>query len=271
MPRARIAEPIPYAPAHGRSAASPAVANARHGYRTACPELDENGAIRAYAPLVKRLALHLRGRLPDAVQLDDLMQAGLIAVLRAIRSGIADAASEAMLRRTIMNAMVDEARREVWAPVRTVRLAKAAVAAMRAIRRRIGRDGSDEEIAAEMGIALADYHRALVDIAGIRLLQLDGFDEAAEERLQVAGSQENSLDRSRALAALAAAIAALPEREKLVVSLYYEHELNMEEVGKVLGLDKSTVCRAHGRALLILRGALDDGTGERLALQAVGD
>jgi RNA polymerase sigma factor FliA len=113
-----------------------------------------------------------------------------------------------------------------------------------------------------MGIALADYHRLLMDIAGMRLLQIDEFDEREEAQLQVAGSQETSLHRSRLMAALAAAIAALPEREKLVVSLYYEHELNMEEVGKVLGLDKSTVCRAHGRALLQLRGALgerDDG------------
>jgi RNA polymerase sigma factor for flagellar operon FliA len=143
---------------------------------------------------------------------------------------------------------------------------------MQAVRRRTGRDGGDDEIAAEMGIALADYHRILVDIAGMRLLQIDAFEEGAEHQLQVAGEQEAVLHRTWLMRTLSEAIAALPEREKLVVSLYYEHELNMEEVGKVLGLDKSTVCRAHGRALLILRGALGERSAERAgAARAAGD
>jgi RNA polymerase sigma factor for flagellar operon FliA len=152
--------------------------------------------------------------------------------------------------------MIDEARREVWAPVRTVRLAKIAGEAMRLVKLRLGRDGSDEEIAAEMGIPLGEYHLALVEIAGIRLLQIDEFDESGDDRLHAADNQDAALDRSRMMTALVASIATLPEREKLVLSLYYEQELNMEEVGEVLGLDKSTVCRAHGRALLMLRGVL---------------
>ncbi|HTT80975.1 MAG TPA: sigma-70 family RNA polymerase sigma factor [Stellaceae bacterium] len=230
----------------------------RAGYGVPFSEHDEAAAVRHYMPLVKRSAMHLKGRLPDAVQLDDLIQAGLIAVLRLLRSGAGDAGSAAVLRRAVVNAMIDEARREAWAPVRTVRQARAAAAAMGAVRQRLGRDGSDEEVAAEMGVALADYHRVLIDIAGMRLHQIDAFDERAETELQVAGSQETSLVRARLMTALAGAVATLPDREKLVVSLYYEHELNMEEVGKVLGLDKSTVCRAHGRALLLLRRALDE-------------
>jgi RNA polymerase sigma factor FliA len=225
--------------------------------------------VRRYMPLVKRLAMHVRGRLPDSVQLDDLIQAGFIAVLRLLRSGTADAGGGAVLRRAIINAMIDEARREAWAPVRTVRHARMAIAAMRAVRRRTGRDGSDEEVAAEMGIALDDYHRILVDIAGMRLLQLDAFDEGAETPLQVADTQETNLHRSRLMTALAAAIAALPQRERLVVSLYYEQELNMAEVGKVLSLDKSTVCRAHGRALLMLREALGESYADRGAVAPV--
>jgi RNA polymerase sigma factor FliA len=252
-----------------RTVAAP---RAREGYGVPFSERDEAAAVRRYMPLVKRLAMHVRGRLPETVQLDDLVQAGLIAVLRLLRSGAADAGSEAVLRRSIVNAMIDEARRETWAPVRTVRQARTAVAAMRAVRRRTGRDGSDEEIAAEMGIALDEYHRVLMDIAGMRLLQLDMFDESAEAQLQVAGTQEANLLRRRLLAALTAAIAGLPEREKLVVSLYYEQELNMAEVGKVLNLDKSTVCRAHGRALLMLREALADRFTDRdTAAPATGE
>jgi len=228
----------------------------------ACHELDEAAVVREYAPMVKRIAAHLKGRLPETVQIDDLIQAGMIAVLRLMRQGTGVTIRDLPLHRTIVNAMIDEARRETWAPVRTVRLAKTAAQAMRTVKSRLGRDGSDEEIASEMGLSLDSYHSVLVEIAGIRMLHLDTLDEQEDVGLQVVEDRDASLDRSRVLAALASAIAALPEREKLVVSLYYEHELNMDEVGKVLGFDKSTVCRAHGRALLMLRAALAD-TGAR--------
>lgn len=234
--------------------AAPAAAFAG-GYAS---QLDEGEVIRQFVPVVKRLALRLKGRLPEIVQLDDLIQAGLIAVLRLSRHAGLAPPSDPALQRSIVNAMIDEVRREIWAPVRTVRLAKAAGQAMRAVKSRLGRDGSDEEIASEMGIALGEYHVVLVEIAGIRLMQLDEFDEAAGDLLRAADDQDAALDRSRMMTALAESISALPEREKLVLSLYYEQELNMEEVGAVLGLDKSTVCRVHGRALLMLRGVLAD-------------
>ena len=95
-------------------------------------ELDETEIIKRYAPMVKRIATHLKGRLPDTVQLDDLIQAGLIAVLRLARQAEFLQAGDAALRLSIRNAMIDEARRDTWAPIRTVRLAKAAGQAMRA-------------------------------------------------------------------------------------------------------------------------------------------
>jgi RNA polymerase sigma factor FliA len=235
----------------------------RGGYGS---QTDEAEIIRQFVPVVKRMALRLKGRIPETVQLDDLIQAGLIAVLRLARhSGFAPA-SDPVLQRSITNAMIDEARREVWAPVRTVRLAKSASQAMQAVKLRLGRDGSDDEIAAEMGIALGDYHAALVEIAGIRLLDIDEFDETDDDKLHAADSQDAALDKSRMMTALAESIAALPEREQLVLSLYYEQELNMEEVGAVLGLDKSTVCRVHGRALLMLREVLGDWGAEAASL-----
>ncbi|HJU20327.1 MAG TPA: sigma-70 family RNA polymerase sigma factor [Stellaceae bacterium] len=242
----------------------PSAPLAREGYRLAASEGEETEAIRRYAPMVKRIAAHLKGRLPDPVALDDLVQAGLIAVLRMVRHGGSAEWGEPALRRAILNAMIDEARREAWAPVHTVRLAKTAAEAMHAIKSRTGRDPEDDEIAAEMGIPLAEYHRVLLDIAGMRLLRLDACEESGERRLQAACDQETSLHTRRFMAALAEAIAALPHREKLVVSLYYERELNMEEVGKVLGMNKSTVCRAHGRALLMLRSALGAWHADRL-------
>lgn len=221
-------------------------------------ELDETEIITQHVPMVKRLAIHLKARLPEGVQVDDLIQAGLLAVLRIVRRAAARYADDALLRRAVRNAMIDEARRESWAPTRMLRFAKAAGAAMRAVKQRTGRNGSDEEIAAELGITRAQYDQRLIDVAGMRLFDLAELDEGCERALQIDGSQEDALHQSRVAAALAAAVASLPEREKLVVSLYYEHELNMEEIGEVLGLDKSTICRAHGRALLMLRNAMTE-------------
>src|ERR1700735_4538816 len=155
-------------------APAPAAAGAvfQGGYAS---HLDEGEISRQFVPVVKRLALRLKGRLPETIQLDDLIQAGLIAVLRLSRHAGLAPSSDPVLHRSIVNAMIDEMRREVWAPVRTVRLAKAAGRAMRAVKSRLGREGGDDEIAAEMGIPLREYHAVLVEIAGIRLLHLDEF------------------------------------------------------------------------------------------------
>lgn len=274
MPRAKSFEGLSWEPAISPEPALTPVPEPNSGYGDYCARsatVDEADAIRRYMPLVKKLALHLRGRIPDAVQLDDLIQAGLIAILRIMRHDAVASPTDARLRRAVVNAMIDEVRCESWAPVRTMRLAKAATATIRSLRRRTGRDPTDEEVAAELQISAADYQRLLLETAGIRLLSLDAFEENSEAQLQVAESQEASLDRQRMMAALTEAITALPEREKLVVSLYYEHELNMEEVGKVLGIDKSTVCRAHGRALLMLRSALSEARAAAPGLQSVGE
>jgi RNA polymerase sigma factor FliA len=247
-------------PEAGPETASPAPRGGSHsGYEA---QLNEGELIRQFVPAVKRLALRLKGRMPETVQLDDLIQAGLIAVLRLARLGGIGPPSDPLLQRSIINAMIDEVRREIWAPVRTVRLAKAAGEAMRAVKLRLGRDGNDDEIAAELRIGLGDYHALLVEIAGINLLHIDEFDDGDGGWLSAADDQDAEIDRGRMMSALAESIAALPEREKLVLSLYYEQELNMEEVGNVLGLDKSTVCRTHGRALLMLRDVLADWRGD---------
>jgi RNA polymerase sigma factor FliA len=225
-------------------------------------DLDETELVKRYVPVVKRLARHLQCRLPQTVQLDDLVQAGLIAVLRmARRTGHRDL-DEGIGSRAIINAMIDEARRTTWAPTRTLRLARSAATAMRAVRQRLGRDGNDEDIAAELAITLDQYHKMLVEVAGISLFDVNAFDDAREPALQVAENQEETLRLGRITEALAKSIAALPARERLVVSLYYEQELNMEEVGEVLGLDKSTISRTHGRALLMLRNALADWSAD---------
>ncbi|HEX4113007.1 MAG TPA: sigma-70 family RNA polymerase sigma factor [Stellaceae bacterium] len=219
-------------------------------------QTDETEIIKLYAPVVKSMATHMKGRLPTSVQLEDLIQAGMIAVLRLVRVGYLARFGEGPLRRSIRNAMIDEARRESWAPVRIIRRAKAAANAMRELEGRLGRHATDEELAAEMALSLAEYHELLVEVAGIRLLELDEIIDREEDLATGTDNPEATLHHDRIVAALAGAVESLPDREKLVVSLYYERNLNMDEVGEILGFDKSTVCRAHGRALLMLRSAL---------------
>jgi RNA polymerase sigma factor for flagellar operon FliA len=160
----------------------------RGGYSTGfgggyAAQVDEAEIIRQFVPVVKRLALRLKGRMPETVQLDDLIQAGLIAVLRLARHGTLAPSTDPVLQRSIVNAMIDEARREAWAPVRTVRLAKSVNQAMRAVKLRLGRDGTDDEVAAEMRIPLTDYHGVLVEIAGIRLLDINEFEDHANDQM----------------------------------------------------------------------------------------
>ncbi|MGH6981366.1 MAG: sigma-70 family RNA polymerase sigma factor, partial [Stellaceae bacterium] len=194
-------------------------------------QTDETEIVKKYMPVVKSLAVHMKGRLPATVQLEDLVQAGMIAVLRLVRVGYMARLGEGGLRRSIRNAMIDEARRESWAPVRIVRRAKEAAAAMRGLEFRLGRHPTDDELAAEMRLSLAEYHELLIEVAGIRLLELDQFVDGEDDLASGTDNPEASLHKDRIVAALAGAVESLQDREKLVVSLYYERNLNMDEVG----------------------------------------
>ncbi|SRR5579875_893642 len=225
---------------------------------TLAASIDEGDLLRRFMPSVKASALHLKARLPASVDVEDLVQAGMMALLRIVRAGIGMVEYDRRTRRIVVNAMIDEARRAALPSPSIARRVRAAAAAMRAVEARLGRAADDEEVAAELGISVDRYLRILTDAALVRLLPLDVAGDELEHAARTGGDQERSIDRDRAIASLTGAIAGLPERERLVLSLYYEHGLNMDEVGAVLTLDKSTVCRLHGRALLALRARLSD-------------
>ena len=223
---------------------------------TVASTIDESDLLRRFMPSVKASALHLKSHLPASVEVEDLVQAGMMALLRVVRAGLGMVDYDRRTRRIVINAMIDEARRTALPSASIARRVRAAAAAMRAVEARLGRAASDEEVAAQMGISLERYQRILADAALVRLLPLDATGDEVDGMPQAEGDQERSIDRDRVIASLSEAISALPERERLVLSLYYEHDLNMDEIGAVLTLDKSTVCRLHGRALLALRARL---------------
>ena len=229
-----------------------------HYAATLASSIDEDDVLRRFMPSVKASALHLKARLPSSVDVEDLVQAGMMALLRVVRAGLGMVEYDRRTRRIVVNAMIDEARRTALPSASIARRVRAAAAAMRGVEARLGRAATDEEVAAQMGISIERYQRMLTDAALVRLLPLDAAGSEVDQAAKADGDQERSIDRDRVVASLTDAVLGLPERERLVLSLYYEHGLNMDEVGAVLTLDKSTVCRLHGRALLALRVRLSE-------------
>jgi len=218
-----------------------------------------------YAPLVKRIAYHLLGRLPEHVLADDLIQAGMIGLLEAARNYREGhgASFETYAGIRIRGAMLDEVRRLDWTPRSVHRKGREVAEVMRAIEHREGREATDQEIIAALGLSLEEYHQILIDTNTHRVLSLDDMVNGQEEPIieRLADERPGVLDELQdedTVARLADAIAGLPERERLVMGLYYDEELNLKEIGAVMGVSESRVCQIHGRALLRLRAALTD-------------
>ncbi|BCX89209.1 RNA polymerase sigma factor for flagellar operon FliA [Methylomarinovum tepidoasis] len=230
--------------------------------------LDFDTVVSRYTPLVQRIAHHLKGRLPASVQIDDLIQAGMIGLLEASRQYDASqgASFETYAGIRIRGAMLDEVRRYDWTPRSVHRKAREISEAMYRIERRTGRDARDTEVAEELGISLDEYHKILRDAVGCRLFSIEELSEAGDAFLEdhSHGDAElpvEQLSRERFKAALADAIASLPERERLSISLYYEEEMNLKEIGQVLGVSESRVCQINSQALLRLRARMRDWIG----------
>jgi RNA polymerase sigma factor FliA len=222
------------------------------GARKAGDELVER-----HAGLVKRIAYHLAGRLPASVEVDDLIQAGMIGLLEAAAHFSSDrgASFETYAGIRIRGAMIDALRQLDWAPRSVHRKARDVAEAMRAIEAQQGRAAEDGEVAAQLGITLQEYHEIVQDAASCHLSSLDevaGVDDIPGGDLDPLLQAEGGALRT----CVAEAIAALPERERLVMSLYYDDELNLKEIGAVLGVSESRVCQLHGQALVRLRGRL---------------
>lgn len=212
--------------------------------------------IAEHATLVKRIAFHLKARLPDSVELDDLCQAGMLALLEAAAHFEAGHgacfATYAGIR--IRGAMIDALRATDWAPRSVHRNARAVAAALASVEHRTGREARDLEIATELGVSLDAYHRMVQDAAQCRWESLEDH-----ENLDPADAREDplrDLADSGLRAALTCAIEELPERERLVMSLYYGDEMNLKEIGLVLGVSESRISQLHGQAVTRLRARL---------------
>lgn len=217
-----------------------------------------------HEPLVKRIAYHLMSRLPPSVQADDLIQAGMIGLIEASRNFDpeqgASFATYAGIR--IRGAMLDEIRRTDWTPRSVHRKAREVAEAVRKIENEKGRDARDIEVAEQMGIGLEEYHKILQDATGCRIFSFDDPGSLGSDGYIGPERQTNqpleSLQNGDFKQGLAEAIKGLPERERLVMALYYDEELNLREIGEILGVSESRVCQIHGQALIRLRARMEN-------------
>jgi RNA polymerase sigma factor for flagellar operon FliA len=234
-------------------------------------KVNYNQLVEDHAVLVKRIAHHLLARLPDSVQLDDLVQSGMIGLFEAAQNydNSKGASFETYAGIRIRGAMLDEVRKGDWIPRSVHRNSRRIADAIRDIEMREGRDAHDQEVASALEMSLDDYYSLLKDTHGSRLFSFEELMEQGNGDLQEyqANNSQTPLpamdvEHDQLNLHLADAIKQLPEREQLVLSLYYDKELNLKEIGAVLGVSESRVSQIHSQAALRLRAKLRDWQSE---------
>lgn len=225
---------------------------------------DKEQCLREYAPLVKRIAYHMMLKLPNSVEVDDLIQAGMIGLLDAASryDELRGAQFETYALQRIRGAMLDELRGADWLPRSLRRDSRKIETAISRLQQKLGRAPSEAEIAAEMKLPLKEYQQRLQEVRGVQLLYYEDFhDEEGEDfferrDLGDAGSPLERLQDQRFREALVQAIEHLPERERLLMGMYYEQDMNLREIAEVMGVTESRVCQLHSQAVARLRAAL---------------
>ena len=225
---------------------------------------DQERLILEHSALVKRIAYHLLGRLPSHIDVEDLIQAGMLGLLMAGKNFVADKGAnfETYAGIRIRGAILDEVRRSDWTPRSVHRKSREISAAVRKLEAESDAPVSDSAICAVLGITLEEYRKTVRDQQSCKILSLDtplqGEDDTPKvpsvDTLQPHTATEEHDKRVQLIAQLK----LLPEREQLLMSLYYEDELNLREIGEVLGVSESRACQIHGQALNRLRERLAD-------------
>ena len=222
--------------------------------------------VRELAPLVKRIAHHMMAALPPSVEIDDVIQSGMMGLLDAARryQTSEGAQFETYAVQRIRGAMLDGLRQCDWLPRGVRRSLRQVEAMISRLEQQNGRAPTEAELAKAMDMSLPDYQRLLQDARGYQIVSYEDFggdeDDSFLDRYAVDHEADplHVLEDRGLREALVEGIEELPEREKLVMGLYYEQELNLREIGEVLGVSESRVCQIHTQAIARLRVRLRD-------------
>jgi len=233
-------------------------------YATTMQTGSSDDLVIQHVPLVKRIAFHLMGRLPDTVLVDDLIQAGMLGLLEAVKNyDVSQGASfDTYAGIRIRGSMLDEVRRSDWTPRSVHKKSRMVSNAIREIENSTGREAREADIAEYLGMEIEEYNHILQDSAGCKTFSVEQLAESGDSVFGEADrNNEQPIDllgEACFQQALAQAIMGLPERERLVVSLYYDEELNLREIGEVLEVSESRVSQISSQAMLRLRSRLSD-------------
>ena len=235
----------------------------------AAGQINKDQLVQRYAPLVKRIAYHLMARLPSSVQVDDLVQNGMMGLLDAINrfeSGMG-AQFETYAAQRVRGAMLDGLRENDWLPRSLRRDFRRIEVAVSQLEQQFGRAPSEQELANSLDMTLADYQKMLQDARGHQLISFedlveDGDEDFLERHLTDESSEPSKILEDQSLRQLLAqGIELLPEREKMMMALYYEQDLNLREIGAVMNVTESRVCQLHSQAVARLRARLFGDAG----------
>lgn len=227
--------------------------------------LNPEQMLKQHASLVKKMAYQLKSKLPSCVELDDLIQAGMIGLMDAIQryEDTHGAQFETYASQRVRGAMLDELRGADWLPRGIRKNMRDIENAVQQLEQKLGRPPSEAEIAKHMQVSLDDYFEVLSDCQGHQLIYYEDFqDEDGSEHFLDRFVDDDSSDPMRALLesdfreALMECIDRLPEREKILMGLYYEQELNLKEIGAIMNVSESRVCQLHSQAVARLRASM---------------
>lgn len=222
---------------------------------------DQRATVEKYAYLVKRIAHHLIARLPDSVQVDDLIQAGMVGLLESVSKYDASkgASFETYAGIRIRGSMLDEMRKGDWAPRSVHRNSRMVTETIRSVEHKKGGIATDRDVAKELNVSLDEYHSIVRDAASCRLYSYEEINEGEDPGIlpQVSGD-DHGAERASLLKSVAESIGQLSEREQLVMSLYYDEELNLKEIGAILEVSESRVSQILSQAVVRVRGHITE-------------
>ena len=233
---------------------------------TSSGTVDKQQHLEKFAPLVKRIAHHMMSRLPGSVEADDLVQVGMMGLMEALNryEEMPGAQFETYAQQRIRGAMLDELRQLDWLPRGARRNMRQIEAAVNALQQRLGRSPTEKEIAGELRVSIEGYHEMLLDARGAQLVHYEDFTNSDDDDFLERNCAATGADPLASLLdgdlrhALIGAIDGLPEREKTLMGLYYEQEMNFKEIGAILGVSESRICQIHSQAIAWLRSVLKE-------------